>query len=94
MSSQLQQSQSVGKGLLMAGYFFSLLGGILGVVIGAAIWLGKTRIEGVKQRKYNKASRRHGLIIFVLGLVMMGLLSMNEDINREVFTFFRDIIPH
>ena len=72
---------------MIAGYFFSLLGGILGVVIGASIWLGKTRIEGVKQRKYNKASRRQGVIIFVLGLVMMpvmGLLSTNRDFHREV----------
>ena len=85
MSSQLQQGQSVGKGLLIAGYFFSLLGGILGVVIGASIWLGKTRIEGVKQRKYNKASRRHALIIFGLGLFMMllmGLLSTHPDVQR------------
>ncbi len=94
MSSQLQQGKSAGKGLLIAGYFFSLLGGILGIVIGASIWLGKIRIEGVKQRKYNKASRRHGLIIFVLGLVMMllmGLISTNRDINREFFSFFRGI---
>ncbi len=84
MNSQLQQSQSVGKGLLIAGYFLSLLGGVLGIVIGASIWLGKTRIEGVKQRKYNKASRRHGLIIFGLGLFMillMGLLSQNRDVQ-------------
>ena len=87
MSSQLQQSQSAGKGLLIAGYFFSLLGGILGIVIGASIWLGKTRIEGVKQRRYNKASRRHGLIIFVLGLVMMvvmGLLGTSRDIQHVI----------
>jgi surface antigen len=68
-----QQGQSA-TGWIIAGYIFALLGGLLGVAIGATLWNSKVKdAYGNKVQKYNAGTRRHGFIILVIGAVMFAL---------------------
>lgn len=59
-----------GKGWIIAGYIFSILGGWLGWLIGVVLISSKVKLEdGTKVHKYNKPTRNQGWIIFVLGVV-------------------------
>lgn len=59
------------KGLLVAGYIFAVLGGFLGFLIGGHVWRNKVKdSSGQKVFKYDDASRKQGMIIFILGVVL------------------------
>ena len=65
-------NQKAGIGLIVAGYIFAFLGGLIGVAIGAQLWMGKlTDSSGAKVAKYETASRNHGLAILVIGVTSM-----------------------
>lgn len=51
----------VGTGLLVAGWIFSILGGIIGIAIAASIAFGK---------KYDEASRGKGKIMLIAAVVI------------------------
>jgi len=61
--------QAQGGGLLIpVGYFFSVVGGLLGIAIGGALWQSKGQdAAGQKTSKYNASTRRHGIAMLVLG---------------------------
>ncbi len=72
MANPSTPNQTAGKGLLVAGYIFAFLGGLIGLVIGAHIKFGKiTDASGNKVLKYDEASQKQGLIIFIISLVSM-----------------------
>ena len=59
------------KGLLIAGYVFAVLGGFLGFMIGGYVWRNKVKdSSGQKVYRYDAASRKQGLIIFIIGVIL------------------------
>ncbi len=72
MANPATPNQPAGKGLVIAGYIFAVLGGLIGLVIGAHMKWGKiTDASGAKVLKYDEASQKKGLIIFIIALVSM-----------------------
>ncbi|HBS87546.1 MAG: hypothetical protein A2W91_00230 [Bacteroidetes bacterium GWF2_38_335] len=61
-----------GQGLwILSGYFFSLFGGFLGIVIGWFLWkMKKTLPNGEKVLSHTATNRFHGKVIFVIGLIV------------------------
>lgn len=63
-----EQSQKV---WIYAGYFLSLMGGLIGVFIGWHMWKGKKVLpNGDKIHIYSAPDRRHGMFIFILGVII------------------------
>lgn len=77
-------NQKAGTGLIVAGYVFALLGGLIGVALGCQLHLGKvTDPSGAKVLQYDAASRSHGMIIMclsVLSMIVWGVV--NATMNR------------
>ena len=64
-----------GGWLIPAGYVFSILGGLFGILIGGYMWRSKEKLpSGEKVSRYDARSRRHGLIIFIIAIVMVIIL--------------------
>lgn len=56
-------------GMIIAGYIFAVLGGLIGFILGVYLWQGKENVNGVKQKKYDEATRRQGMIIAIIAVV-------------------------
>lgn len=64
--------KKAGTALIVAGYVFAVLGGLIGVAIGANLRNSKVAVgDGRKMPKYDASSRKHGLIISVIALSMI-----------------------
>lgn len=62
------------KPWIIAGYFFTILGGFLGIIIGYFLWTSKKTLpNGQKVYSYSSRDRLHGMYIFYLGLVLLPL---------------------
>lgn len=58
--------------LLILGWIFAFLGGLIGIVIGAYIKFGKVKdASGTNVPRYDSGSQTQGLLIMLLGIVMM-----------------------
>ena len=58
--------------LLVIGWIFAILGGLIGMLIGASIWTGKVKdADGNKVYRYNEGSRKQGMIMFFIALAWM-----------------------
>ena len=54
---------------IFVGYLSALLGGILGIITGYAIWTNKKTLpNGKRVPVYSKANQTHGKIIFIIGV--------------------------
>ena len=72
--SEKHVPETLGKGLLIVGWIFAFLGGLIGIAIGASIWNGKVKLsDGTKVPKYDESSRAKGKIIMTVGIVMFVL---------------------
>lgn len=71
MEQVLKQDRPVGNFMLIIGYVSSLLGGLIGILIGTHIWRSNVIIGGEKVYKFDEQSRRHGKIIAIIGITMM-----------------------
>jgi len=61
----------VGTGLIVAGWIFAVLGGLIGIAIGSSIAIGKVRTDsGEKIRRYDEASRKKGTPIMIVAIIM------------------------
>jgi len=56
-------------GMIIAGYIFAVLGGLIGFILGVYLWQGKENVNGVKQKKYDEATRKQGMIIAIIAVV-------------------------
>jgi len=66
----MQQGQP-GGWKIPTGYIFAVLGGIIGIALGAHLW--RTKIpgpQGVKVPRYDESAQFHGKIIFAVACVM------------------------
>ena len=62
---------TAGRGLLVAGWIFAILGGLIGIAIGSSIWNGKVKLDdGTKTFKYDEASRGKGKVITIVASVL------------------------
>ncbi len=80
MLMETKFEQPASKGLIIAGYIFAILGGLIGIVIGAV--KSTIKVDGEKKIKYDEASRKNGMYILFLAILMM-----------IVFTAMKKIIP-
>lgn len=72
MEAGLDFDKKAGTGLYVVGWIFSLLGGLIGIAVGAHIGLGKVKLaDGSKVFKYDKPSRTHGIVIMVVGIISL-----------------------
>jgi hypothetical protein len=68
---QLAEPEGNQKPWIIAGYFFALIGGLLGLVIGYFLWTSKKTLpNGQKVYSYSAKDRKHGKYIFYIGLVI------------------------
>jgi uncharacterized protein YciU (UPF0263 family) len=67
------------KSLVITGYFFVLLGGIIAIFIGWHIWTHKKTLpNGDSVYGYTEKGRKHGRIIFILGIVFLILIAIEK----------------
>ena len=63
--------QKAGVGLIVAGWIFAVLGGLIGVAIGAVLMGGKVKTDsGEKVRRYDEKSRKRGIPILIVAIIM------------------------
>ncbi|MFC2101912.1 DUF4339 domain-containing protein [Bacteroidota bacterium] len=56
--------------LIIVGYIFAVLGGVIGLIIGVYLWQGTKKVDGMKVKKYDENAQRNGLFIFIIAIVM------------------------
>ena len=72
--SEEHTPQKVGTGLLIAGWIFAILGGLIGIAIGSSICNGKVKLsDGTKVHRYDEASRGKGKVILVVAIAMFAI---------------------
>ena len=70
--SDVTPGEDAGKGLIIAGYIFAILGGLIGIVLGSSIAFGKVAdASGEKVPRYSDGSRTHGKVILGIGITMI-----------------------
>lgn len=72
--------QKAGTGLIVAGWIFAILGGLIGLIIGAHIAFAKVPdANGQKVPKYDDGSRTQGKIMFAIACVVfaLGMIARN-----------------
>jgi len=64
-----------GTGLVVCGWIFSILGGLIGIFIASSIAFGKDKTEP-KEHKYDEESRKAGRLMLTIAIIMtiLGLL--------------------
>lgn len=84
---ELQQPEGGQTGWILFGYLMALLGGFIGILLGYSLWLSKKKLpNGTKVPAYTNDIRKHGKIIFYIGVVMFVLLFMLRLTNMiEIF---------
>jgi len=83
---ELAKPEERQRNMVYAGYFFALIGGAIGAFIGWHLMTyEKVLPDGKKIYGFTKEDRRHGKIIFVLGIV---LLAFYIYIRYSDSTFF------
>jgi hypothetical protein len=64
--------KKAGTGLVVVGYIFAVLGGLIGLIIGAIVAFGKDKTsDGTKYNRYDERSRKQGKIIFFIAIGMI-----------------------
>lgn len=68
---ELSEPDKGQKNWIIIGYFFSILGGPIGIIIGWFLWtMKKTLPNGEKIFVYSEGDRKHGRIIYFIGVVV------------------------
>ena len=64
------EQKEAGKGLIIAGWIFSIVGGIIGLAIASSIAFGKVKDEnGNKVPSYTEESRKKGKTMFIVACI-------------------------
>jgi hypothetical protein len=70
-TQKMAAAEPVSQIWLLNGYLFSLMGGVLGILIGYMLWSAqKTLPDGRKVHLHPDSDRRHGKWMMVIGVVM------------------------
>ena len=71
----LAKPESNQKLWIWFGYAAALVGGLLGIIIGHLLWKGKKTLPDKTQvYTYSESDRKHGKIIFYIGILMLTLI--------------------
>ena len=74
---ELQKPEDGQTGWIIFGYVAAFIGGFIGILLGYSLWLSKKKLpNGSKVPAYNEEIRKHGRIIFYLGIIMFAVLSI------------------
>jgi len=69
--NQLAKPEGNQKPWIFTGYFFSIMGGMLGLIIGYFLWTSKKTLpNGQKVYSYSEKDRKQGMYIFYIGLIV------------------------
>jgi len=67
---------------IIVGYISSLLGGLLGLAIGWILWtMKKTLPNGERIYVYSESDRRHGKIMFMIGIIIFPIACLIAILN-------------
>jgi hypothetical protein len=68
---ELSKKEKVSDSLIIAGYLFAFLGGLLGIVIGLSLWTSKKTLpDGTVINAFEEKDRQHGQIITIGGAIL------------------------
>lgn len=68
---ELEKPEGGQIGWIIVGYLLVLFGGFAGIILGSALWLSrKTLPNGTKVPVYSEQVRKHGKIIFYIGVIV------------------------
>lgn len=68
---ELSKKEKVSDALIIAGYLFAFLGGIIGIIIGISLWtFKKTLPDGTVINAFEEKDRLHGQIITIGGFIL------------------------
>jgi uncharacterized membrane protein YdbT with pleckstrin-like domain len=72
MAEEKQYPVKASVALLVVGWIFAVLGGLIGMIIGLSIWTGKAKNpDGTKVDRYDAGSKKQGMIMFFIALAWM-----------------------
>ncbi len=72
MNTEVESAKKASKGLLIAGYIFAVLGGLIGLFIGVQLLSKIEVIKGKpKQNRYDSKSRKQGIAILIISITSM-----------------------
>ena len=66
---QSHKFKKPGTGLVVCGWIFSILGGLIGIFIASSIAFGKDKADR-REYKYNEASRKAGRLMLTIAVIM------------------------
>lgn len=72
MEQGINYDKKVNKGLLIFGYIYIFLGGIIGIIVGFYLLFATVKLEnGIKVREFDQESRKHGAFIIVVAIIFL-----------------------
>ncbi len=75
--TELAKPEEAPRFLILVGYIFAVLGGLLGLIIGFSLWDGKkTLSDGSKVFTYTIEQRKHGGTIIIISIAVSLLISI------------------
>jgi hypothetical protein len=85
----LAEPEKEGSYKVSIGYFFSLLGGFAGILIGYILWQSKKILpNGERVFVYDQKARDHGKKIFFIGIVVLLALYIANQLEWIDIPFF------
>ncbi len=74
MQKGIDYEISADSARFVAGYIFAILGGIIGAFIGGNLAFETVTLPDLRKvKKFDKTSRMHGIIIFIISMVACGI---------------------
>lgn len=72
---ELAQPEKNQMGWVIAGYVFACIGGLIGLIIGWALWKAKKTLpDGSKVYSYSEKDRKQGKYIFYIGIIVLPII--------------------
>jgi len=72
---ELAQPEKNQMGWVVAGYIFAFIGGLIGLIIGWALWKAKKTLpDGSKVHSYSEKDRKQGKYIFYIGIMVLPIV--------------------
>ena len=70
MTKGIDFEKNAGAGFIIAGYILALMGGVIGLFIGAHLVSTTVKMpDGTMSKKYDARSRKNGIIMLALAVI-------------------------
>jgi hypothetical protein len=84
--TELAEPEPSLKTWIYAGYFFAFCGGLFGFFIGLHLLTHKKTLpDGTRVYAHNKSDRKHGIIIFITGIIVFIILYVGRAIRATMY---------